>query len=214
MKKLLTIIVALFTAVSSFGQTKADIFKGDVPLTFLGLDFTQAKFVGSAAQWQDAGEVTNAAMRDKYIPIWNSMFSAENEKKNFKIAEATNRMDVSYATDVTDKVNKAMTNKDFFTNSESEINDLSDQQIAGMVKKYNFGGNTGLGLVFIVQEMKKGAEKGDPSFAIVWVTFVDMKTKSVLMTKRVQAKAGGFGFKNFWAGAWKSVIKEIKANKG
>ena len=43
--------------------------------------------------------------------------------------------------------------------------------------------------------MRKGVEKGDPSYATVWVTFVNMKSKTVLLTVKEQAKAGGFGFR-------------------
>ncbi|MBS1777613.1 MAG: hypothetical protein JSS64_15205 [Bacteroidetes bacterium] len=213
MKKVVLSIFALAWALSSYAQlTKQDVFKGDVPLTFLGLDFTQAKFIGEATQWKDAGDITNSAMKEKYIPAWNSMFTSPSEQKNFKVAEATNRTNVDYAIEVTDKVNEGITNKDFFSEKMSDFPKLESTQVSAIVKKYNFQGKKGLGLIFIVEGMKKGAEKGDPSYANVVVTFVDMGSKAVLFTKRVEGKAGGFGFRNFWAGAWKSVLKNMKSD--
>lgn len=211
MKKLLFFTMMICTAATAFAQaSRQDIFKGDVELTFLGLDFTQAKFIGEAAQWKDAGEVTNNAMKEKYIPAWNDMFVSSNEQKNFKIADATNRTEVSYAIDVVEKVNNAISKKEFFSTSMDDYPRLDETKISALVKKYSFAGNKGIGLIFFVEGMRKGEEKGDPSYATVWVTFVDMSSKTVLLTKRVQGKAGGFGFRNFWAGAWKNVIKEMK----
>lgn len=209
MKRMLLSLFAAVIAVNAFAQlTKTDVFDADVPVTFLGLDFTQAKFIGNASQFGEAGEVSNNGMKEKYMPAWNDMFSDPKEKKNFKIAEAVNRMDVDYATDVAGKANKALKG-DFFSDKMSDYPELSESRITSLVKKYDFMGKNGLGLIFFVEGMRKGEEKGDPSYATVWVTFVDMKSKSMLFTTKVQAKAGGFGFRNFWAGAWKNVIKEM-----
>lgn len=212
MKKLFLFTFMICLSLATFAQTsRQDIFNSEVGITFLGLDFTQAKFIGEAAQWKDAGEVTNSAMKEKYIPAWNDMFVSANEQKNFKIADATNRTDIDYAVDVAGKMNSAITKKQFFSSSMEDYPKLDENQIAALVKKYSFGGKSGIGLIFFVEGMRKGEEKGDPSYATVWVTFVDMNSKAVLLTKRVQAKAGGFGFRNFWAGAWKNVIKEMKS---
>ena len=53
--------------------------------------------------------------------------------------------------------------------------------------------------------MSKGREE-----ASYWVTFVDMKNKKVLLTKRMLGKAVGFGFRNYWAGSAKNVFKAMK----
>lgn len=211
MKKVFLLLFAMVFSANIFAQSsKSDIFNGDVPVTFIGLDFTQAKFIGNAAQYGDAGEITNNALREKYIPTWNDMFTNPREQKNFKVADAVNRMDVSYATDIVDKVNRSITNKDFFADHVDDMAKLDEAKITKLLKKYNFDGKKGIGLIFFVEGMRKGVEKGDPSYARVMVTFVDMSTKTVLFTKEVEGKAGGFGFKNFWAGAWKSVLKEMR----
>jgi hypothetical protein len=44
----------------------------------------------------------------------------------------------------------------------------------------------------------------------MWVTFVDMKSKTVLLTKHMEGKAGGFGFRNYWAKSFLNVLKSIK----
>lgn len=211
MKKIILSLCSLVIATGLFAQTKSDIFDASNPVTFIGLDFTHTKFIGNASNYQDAGEVTNNSMKEKYIPAWNHMFASASEQKNFKIADAINRSEVDYAIEAADKVNGAITRKDFFSDKMADFPSFSSAQIAGIVKKYDLSGKSGIGLIFIVEGMRKGEEKGDPSYATVWVTFVDMKSKSVLLTQKIQGKAGGFGFRNFWAGAWKSVIKEMKS---
>jgi hypothetical protein len=37
-----------------------------------------------------------------------------------------------------------------------------------------------------------------------------MKSKSVLLTKPMEGKAGGFGFRNYWAKTFFNVVKDIK----
>ncbi|XZF16433.1 hypothetical protein ACTHGU_09850 [Chitinophagaceae bacterium MMS25-I14] len=210
MKKLILSAAALMLAVATWAQTKADIFNTEVPITFLGLDFSAARFIGTAASWGSAGEVTNNSMREKYIPAWADLFIKEKEK--FKVADAVNRSSVTYAMDITEAANKKLTGKDFFSDKMEDYPSLDESKVAGIVKKYSFGSNSGIGLLLIVEGMRKGAEKGDPSYATVWVTFVNMKTKTVLLTAKEQAKAGGFGFRNFWAGAWKNTLDAIDSD--
>ena len=62
--------------------------------------------------------------------------------------------------------------------------------------------------MFIVEGMSKSAKA-----ASVWVTFVDVKTKKVLHTERIEGKAGGFGFRNYYAAAIKNVLDQIEKKK-
>jgi len=39
------------------------------------------------------------------------------------------------------------------------------------------------------------------------VTFFDIQTKQVLLTEKIDGKAGGYGFRNFWEGAYFKVMK-------
>jgi len=68
----------------------------------------------------------------------------------------------------------------------------------------------GVGLLFVMETMRKIDKKGD---AAIWVTLVNMKTKKVLMTERIITKATGIGFRNYWASTIKEVIEEIDKKK-
>jgi hypothetical protein len=82
---------------------------------------------------------------------------------------------------------------------------MDEKKVADLVKKYDFKGHSGIGMLFFVEGMSKGRES-----ASMWVTFVDMKSKTVLLTKHMEGKAGGFGFRNYWAKSFLNVLKSIK----
>jgi hypothetical protein len=115
------------------------------------------------------------------------------------------RSKVKYATDVTDKLNASIKGKEFFSDNPDDYKKLNEEKVAGLVKKYNFKDNTGVGLMFIVDGMSKAKEE-----AGAWVTFVDMKSKKVLYTYYATGKATGFGFRNYWAGAFLKILKDLK----
>jgi len=53
--------------------------------------------------------------------------------------------------------------------------------------------------------------KGIESMGI-WVTFVDIKSKTVLYTKYETSKPGGFGFRNYWAKPLYETLKDMGDN--
>lgn len=202
MKKLILLLAAAVFTWNVNAQTKADIFSSSTPLTWLGLDFSQVHFIGSATQWKDAGEITPDQMRDKYFPAWNELF--EKEPKKYDVAKATNRSDVKYATDVTDKANNSL-KRDYFVDDANMYYTLDETKVAALVKKYDFQGNKGLGLIFFVEGMSKGKEQ-----ACAWATFVNMDKKEVLWTQRVVGKTGmSIGFRNYWANPFANMLKDL-----
>ena len=202
---LLAITMVLFN-VNVIAQTKADIFNGSTEITWLGIDFTQAKFIGSAFQFKDAGEITNGEFRDKYVPSWNQLFI--NEQKKYDVAKTVKRSEVKYAMDVTEKANNSIKGN-FFSDDPNDYKKLDEQKVANIIKNYDFQGKSGIGMLFVIDGMSKSKEE-----ASGWVTFVDMKSKKVLLTEYKTGKAGGFGFRNYWAKSFQNILKAAEKMKG
>jgi hypothetical protein len=200
MKSLLCLSFLLLSAFAAPAQKDGDIVRSDKPITWLGIDFTMTRFIGSATQFKDAGEVTLDQVREKYVPGWNELFI--NEQKKFDVAKYVHRESVAYALDVTSRANNKV-GESFFSGDPSDFSRLSESDIASAVKKYDFMGKKGVGLLFFVEGMSKGRKE-----AAAWITFVDMGSKTVLQTRRVTGKASGFGFRNFWAGAFLNILKD------
>lgn len=199
MKHIFTCLFIFSSPCIATGYDKADIFDRNIPITWLGLDCTQMTIIGSAYQMQQSGKLEDVDIRDKYIPAWNELINVERSK--YRIAEAMQRSHISYATEVTYKVNAGIT-RSFFSDTARP---LDIEQIAKLTSSYDFKGHTGIGLLFFVETLDKGA-----GYASMWVTFVDMDTKQVLLIKRMKGEIGGFGFRNYWARAFYLVIEDIE----
>lgn len=202
MRTLLLSCLACCLFFTAGAQKSESVLKSGKPVTWLGLDFSQARYIGSATQFKEAGEITTEQLRDKYFPGWNDLFV--NEQAKYDVAKYTDRGSVTYALEVTKKANNSIRGK-IFSEDPNDYERLTAADIAKQVKSYNFAGNKGVGLVFIIEGMSKGKEE-----VSAWVTFVDMGTKSVLQTQRITGRAGGFGFRNYWAKGFFNILKDVK----
>lgn len=204
MKKVLLSLLLLFSLGKAHGQFATDdVFKPSVYMTWLGVDFSEVRFIGPATGWGEVSTKSPTEMRDKYFPEWNNLIV--NEWKNFKIDDAVSRAELDQDIRAVSKANERSNKKEIFSESISDYQLLDEAMIKAMVKKYDFGDKTGLGFLLVAEGMSKGREE-----ASYWATFVDMKTKNVVFTRRITGKAGGFGFRNYWAGSMKSVFKTMK----
>ena len=82
---------------------------------------------------------------------------------------------------------------------------VDKDKVASIIKKYDYKGKKGLGMMFVVEGMHKEAKK-----ASMWVVFIDMDTKKMLLAKQLEGKASGFGFRNYWAKTFYNVLKEVE----
>jgi hypothetical protein len=203
--RLFILFLLCLNVAGVIAQSKADIFSGSSEITWLGIDFSQTKFIGKAAQFKDAGEITNSEFRDKYVPGWNQLFI--DEKKKYDVAGAVKRSEVKYAVEVTEKANSSFKGN-FFSDDLADFKKLTEQKISDIVKSYDFQGKTGIGFMFFIDGMSK-----DKDEASGWVTFVDMNSKKVLLTEYKTGKAGGIGFKNYWAKSFLNILKASEKMK-
>lgn len=181
-------------------QTNLDIVRGNEPITWLGLDFTQARFIGKSSQYKDVGEISLSTVRDRYIPAWNGLFIDEQEK--YDIAKQVRRKSVTYAMDITTQANKQV-GGDFFSDNPSDYARLTRADITNVVRNYDFKGAKGIGLIIFIEGMSKGKEE-----AAGWITFVNMERKEVLSASLERGEPGGFGFRNYWAKAFLEILKK------
>jgi hypothetical protein len=182
-------------------QTLKDVFNNsEAPLTYLGIDFSMSKLL-------DQGNADD--IRNRLYRSINDLVVDEFKKFDIKGAFRKSNVD-NYTAAVNDKNGKVNLNDIISTNS-GDFSRLKESDIVTAVKGLDVKGKEGVGVVFVMEAMRKIEKKGD---AAIWVTFVDMKTKKMLMTERVVVEAkGGFGFRNYWASAVKELIEEIDKHK-
>ena len=183
--------------------TIRDVFKHDVPITWLGVDFSQMKFIGPASSWGNESTKSSAEIRDTYFRAWNE--TIEKEAHLFKIEEAVDRKTIGWGTDVSRRANEQAGNKEIFSEETDDYQSLREDYLAELVRHYRFNGLSGIGFILIAEGMNKNLAE-----ASYWATFIDMQEGRILFAKRIIGSAGGFGFRNYWLGSIKSVFRTMK----
>ncbi|SEM21870.1 hypothetical protein SAMN04488505_103701 [Chitinophaga rupis] len=192
------LLAATLSVVSLQAQTLKDFFSSSEPLTYLGIDFTQARVIGEPVM--DAND-----MRDRNFPAINAV--VVNEPKKYDIAGAFHKT-VNTDLALVNKHNETTNTATLKSDNASDYNRLKQEDVEKLVKSYNFNGKKGVGLLFVMDGMSK-AEKA----ANVYVTLIDMDTKKVLLAEKIEGKAQGFGFRNYWAYTIHKVLEEVEKHK-
>ena len=199
-KWLFAIIFLIAGAQALSAQTLKEFFNSsEVPLTYLGVDFTRAKvFNDIAANAMD--------IRDRQFAAINQVIVNEPKKYDFQkaLSKSSVTNDISF---VNAKNAKIDAEKIIEANSADEVR-FTKATIESVVKGYKFTGKKGIGLMFIMERMNKASAQ-----ASMYVTFIDLASGKVLLTERMTAKAAGFGFRNYWAKTVYEVLDDIKKSK-
>jgi hypothetical protein len=200
---LAAIFFALFILFSTgivYAQTPTpkDVFTTDIPITYLGIDFSNSKLMGDSL-------ITLNDLTTKFEAINNVPIS---EVKKYDIGAALKKTHMSNDLSVVKEHNDKTDPTKFLSKNEADFTKFKEADISKIVSGYNFKGKTGVGLVFIMEGLSKTKER-----ASMYVTFVDMKTNKVIYTERMEGKAGGIGYRNYWVRPVYEVINEIKKHK-
>jgi hypothetical protein len=177
-------------------QTVKDAFDPAVKITWLGLDFSGAKYIGD---YEHLGTDYHLKM---LMASMNELLS--NERDKFNIEKFFNKQEVDYKLDVSEKHNADLKTDSTYSNNPGAQLHLKPEDIDKIIAGYDFSGLKGIGLMFNVETLNKISEN-----ATIFVTFVNMDTKQVLFTERMSEKPSGFGTRNYWSGAVYGILKEI-----
>jgi hypothetical protein len=188
MKKISVALLSVFMSVVAIAQSEKDVISAS-EITWFGIDFSKAQFVGSFNQFAEAGEKGGDQIKHTFFPAWNDVVANEREKYDLK--KAYNKSSITYNLDIVAKRNAAV-DADKLVTLNSEEGRVTKEEIAKVVSQYKTD-KKGVGLVYIVDTYSKAEEKG-----VIWVTFFDMATRKVLITEKFTGKPGGFGLRNYW----------------
>ena len=199
--RLFMLLMIVLLHASTMAQTMKDVFSSsETPLTYLGIDFTKARLIDDAT----ANEMD---IRDRQFAGINDV--VVNEPKRYDINGAFNKSDVAHDLGPVGKRNKKVNADEIKSTSTADFSRLKEADINNLVKGFDFENKKGVGILFVMEGMSKSQKA-----ASIWVTFVDMKTKKVLMTERIEAKAAAsFGFRNYWASTIRNLLETIDKKK-
>ena len=80
-----------------------DLFRADVQVTWLGIDFSHVKLIGNFSEFFDAGEKSTWQIRDVYFPRWNAIVLEEPAK--YDIRGMLRKADIGYEMDMIAGIN-------------------------------------------------------------------------------------------------------------
>jgi hypothetical protein len=204
--KIQKIILAfcIFLCLNNTGLAQAsgkDIVDRTVPITWLGLDFTNAKFIGDRERFGSFSDI-------KYlIRSWNDLIEHEYERK-YNIGAALRKSKVDMKLDITNTHNDGLDVAEMLSNDKADHLRLNEDDITTTVSQYDFQGLSGLGLMFNVESFDKLKDE-----SVIWITFIDLSSKEVILTQRIQEHPGGANLRNLWGGSVAATIDRMRGRE-
>lgn len=206
MKKLFACLFVLISFLSS-AQTKEDLFNKNVPVVFLGADYSLAQFT-KAEEFENKSDILRL-----FVDI-NNLFKPKSTQELIrkKLRRDEVKQDLSYVNTINALVDWQKVHTD---NVDYAI---SDETIAEMIVKLNVDQNLykdHIGMVIINENCSKTIKRG--KVAVVFFTINELKP--VLITHYL-IKSDGIGFLYYWMDVNLEAIKnlddlykEMKKNK-
>lgn len=197
----MSFIFIILLAQPVAAQTLKDFFNSDATTAlYLGIDFTKTKLI-------DDLTTDETDIRDHQFAAINE--AAATDSKKTSLAGAFHKKTLDHDLGLVTKRNMKIDPAQIKSTNTSDFHRLKEDDINTLVKGFDFGDKKGLGILFVMEAMSKTSKS-----AAIWVTFIDMTTKKVLYTERMEEKTGmGFGFKNYWAIPVKRLLDDIDGDK-
>ncbi len=199
MKKFRCLLVLMLLASTLVAQTREDIFRKETPVTWLGIDFSEARYIG------DPGTVDAYEMKGLFGKI-NQLMLAEPDK--YDLRKSFYKSYITPNLSIVNNLNAGIDESKLMSNDNNDITRINADMVQMMVNKYKFENINGIALVLIMESMNKNTGQ-----ASMWVTFVNASDNKVLLTSRMVGKSGGFGFRNHWAGSVLKVLDLIRSKQ-
>ncbi len=192
MKKFFLLVFIGIITANLQAQNSVEVYKTR-SITFLGLDYTGAIFVGTKG-------FNDPAALKPLTQSWNSLFITEHNKYNvqkaFKVLTSVELDMVSKRNEQTDFSNR-------ITDKHIELPHLTRSDLEAMISSYPESTDKGVSLVFIVDAYDKTS-----ATAYYHFVFFDNLTKKILLSYSVTGSAVGGGLRNYWANAcYEAIIK-------
>jgi len=196
----MSFIFVVLLSPAAFSQTLKDFFNGDATALYLGIDFTKAKLIDDPKS--DASDIV-----DRQFEGINQLIITESKK--FDLNAAFHKPNIDHDLGAVTKRNEKVDANQLMSTNTGDFHRLKEDDVSNIAKGFDYGDKKGIGILFVMEAMSKSGKA-----AAIWVTFIDMKAKKVLLTERMEEKIGmAIGFRNLWASAIKKLLDEIEGDK-
>lgn len=188
-------ILSLFLLVSSISFAQGNekrAYKANEVVNF-GFDFTSLKLIHEDGFITKNGKPMCKSFTFKYFEEWNELWILEENKYN--LADYFGIKKSSMELDIATERNSTYPDENCIITDESYK--LSDDQVKEIVSAYkSTEKEEGLGFLIIVESMSKENQR-----AMFYTVFFDLATNEIERVEYLKGDPGGYGFRNYWAGA-------------
>ncbi len=198
-RSLTMMVICMLAVASVHGQEAHEVFERSSRITWLGLDFTSAKFVGDRERFGSTSDVQHL------MQSWNELMEKERDKFNVSKALNKDRIRVEEGFDVTKEHNANLDPSEMFSNDEKDFTHLSASDISAIIADYDFKDKSGVGMMMNVECFSKPKQQ-----SAVWVTFINLNNKEVLFTERMIGEPGGANLRNYWANSIFEILNKMR----
>ncbi len=195
MRNLVITLLLAITFQPLFGQ---NIFKNPaIGVVNIGIDFSNTTFI-------DRTGFTNPRdVHDRFLEGWNMLLWNESDKYDFQSALKLTK----YEFNIDPMIEYSMDNTDYKEFVKSSIPEAwTESDISAMIKKYpSVNQDQPLAMVWIPEYFSKPAEN-----AKIHLVIFQTDSRDIVWHKTFDGKPGGFGLRNYWGGAFASILKQVK----
>ncbi len=204
MKKIILPFLFIILSTCIYSQQVADLFKkSDVKITYLGIDFSQVKLIGSFNQFAEAGSTGPSLIKSKYFDSWNNL--VVNESKKYDVAWILRKETINNSIAEVSEIN---TKTSLETIEAENSPNYTIEFIKNYVSTYKFNEKEGFGIIFIAESLNKNNQEGIFHFVVF-----NLKTNEIVIQERLVEPAGGIGLRNYWGRTIFEAIRDLQDNK-
>jgi len=195
--KVIILAIAICFSAAFHAQGVEDFFTPDYKMTWMGIDFSHAQYFG------ETGTVSADEMKTLFHKI-NDLILYEPEK--FDLPHAFKKYRVGYDLKAVWANNDAMDPATIISHAGGNTHRFNRDSIRTYMENYQIGEEmAGIGLVLFTESL----DKTDESFTC-WITAINLDTREILLTEKMEGLASGIGFRNHWANAVNDILREVR----
>lgn len=196
--KLPLLLFAFLFYIAADAQTADDLFKVPGPkVTWLGIDYSHVKLIGNISEAQNL-ELTVDEIKETYFYAWNKLII--DEKRKYDMRNIFRSVSAQSKIDTINQINSAAPAEDM---ADTETPNYDRDNIEEFLESYDFG-LEGIGILFIAESLD---QEGTGIYHFVVINLSNKN--AILIHNRISGKAGGEGFRNYWARSFYNVLIEV-----
>jgi hypothetical protein len=166
-------------------------------IVWLGLDYSLVRFIGGVDAFSDLPKI-----RSHYFRSWNELILLEKDK--YDVASAFGAGNVRYEMDRAISRSEARNMEGILQTASYSID---ESQVRALVRSYTEPGTDQLGALFVMETLDKVRQQ-----STMWLVVFNRSSGEILHLKWYSGKAGGFGFRNYWARCYYNVLNSLRVS--